>query len=215
MNKVLKDLFLFKNCDYESLNDKYSIEVTCFEKSVKKGGNIPFNDNDSGLPLILSGTATILTGTGNLIRFATVGEMLGVASVFGESNAKSTMIIAHTDCKVLYFPGDLLNAILKNEFEVTRNYLAFLSDRVSFLNKKLNILTQGSAEQKLAVFLSGFGKKEFTLPISYIELAKYLSIGRASLYRVLDDFCDNNIITRKDKNIVINDFNKLKNIYGG
>lgn len=215
MNSVISKIFIFNGCDFNKLDKKYGISDSCKDLSFKKEEIIGYSEKSNGLPIILSGTVAVLTDSGNLIRYASSGEILGVASIYHSDGENNTVIKAASECRIMYFPTDLLTKLLKNEFVVTENYLRFLSDRVHFLNRKINILTQGNTEQKLAVFLYGFGSDEIVLPVSYIELAEYLSLGRASLYRALDDFCEKKIIQRNNKSIKILNRKELKSIFGG
>ena len=92
------------------------------------------------------------------------------------------------------------------------NYLKLLSDKIVYLNRKIAVLTAGSAEKKLASYIyEHMIGSEFIPDTSISELANVLQMGRASLYRALDVLTDKNIIHKQGKRITILDENKLKN----
>ena len=93
------------------------------------------------------------------------------------------------------------------------NYVRFLSDRIRFLNRKINLLANSSSENSLIGYLlnaAGRFGEEFRLEVSYTELARNLNIGRSSLYRAMDDLEEKNIIKRKGRNITLVNYDALK-----
>ena len=70
--------------------------------------------------------------------------------------------------------------------------MTYLSDSLVFLNKRLDIFSAGNAEERIKEYIrinAGLRMVKVYMTIqSYSRLAEYLSIGRASLYRILDDF---------------------------
>ena len=91
------------------------------------------------------------------------------------------------------------------------NYLAFLNNKIIYLNKKISSYTAGNNENKLLYFLSENevdGKVSIDTSIS--DIAIMLDMGRASLYRALEKLEGENIIKRNGKYIVILDREKIK-----
>ena len=82
-------------------------------------------------------------------------------------------------------------------------YLVLLSDRVRFLNRKIQCFTAGSAERKLALWLISEDQKSIVLPSAIASLADMLDLGRASLYRALDKLEDEGLISRSGRTITV------------
>ena len=84
------------------------------------------------------------------------------------------------------------------------SYIAFLSQRIRFLNRKIDSFTAPSAREALLRHLLEIhrdGAAEITG--GYSQLARTLNIGRASLYRALDALEAEGCIRRDGKCITI------------
>ena len=79
------------------------------------------------------------------------------------------------------------------------NYVRFLTQRIEFLNQKIQYLTAGCAERRLSLYLiSQIPEDEVAtrLDISAVSLADLLDLGRASLYRAMDRLSADGFLTR-------------------
>ena len=209
----LSDLFLFKNLDFDLLDRKYRI---C-ENAIK----VDYMTNDTilsastapiGIGIISKGSARIYSAESSdspVLRLLTPGSIFGVASLF-MNGGYTTTVIAEENCSVTYISIESINTMCKREPEISLNYIKFLSDRISFLNKKISIFTKGSTEAKLAYFLYEYSDEaNAVLTVNYSLLAEMLGIGRASLYRCLDKMVIDNIISRTSKTITVLNRNEL------
>ena len=79
--------------------------------------------------------------------------MFGAAAVFRQAQEYVTQVTAKTRCRVLFLTDEELDAIFQEDFAVARNYISFLSERIAFLNRKIDSFTKGSAEEKMALYL--------------------------------------------------------------
>lgn len=201
----VSSLFLFENTDFSALDRRFGImdSVTVRKYS---DGEIFFSCGSEGFPVILSGSAVIVSGRGEkstVLRSLVSGDAFGAASLFSEEGEHRTVVRAKGDCSVAIVPVETIKTILENEPVCSMNYIRFLSGRISFLNRKIAAFTAGSAEAKLAVYLLSLpcddGMCRIPCPIS--ALSSTLRIGRASLYRAFDDFARQGII-EKDGRIV-------------
>lgn len=156
------------------------------------------------LGLVLHGRAEAVSATQEKAVLAVFrpGSVFGAAALFGGGERYVSCIRAVTDCTVLFFPEDTLRRWFSREAPMAMSYIAFLSDRVRFLNGKIAIFTQSSVEQRLYRWLLANCDAEGHLParLSMAKLAGTLSIGRTSLYRALDALEKDHLIVRRDKN---------------
>ena len=158
--------------------------------------------------IIISGCAKIVrkSGNGKSVTMRTIGEneIFGVASVFGEWNEGFSSIIAKTPCKVLYITEEQLKNIFTKNPTVAFNYIYFLTDRIRFLNKKIDTFTAESSEEKLYEYLisQADGENRVKIDFGMAELARRLKIGRSSLYRGIENLEKGNLIKR-DRNLFI------------
>ena len=93
--------------------------------------------------------------------------------------------------------------LLEQDKSFLYHYLGFLSGRICYLNRKIRYLTAGSAERRLALYLSSFQKDTVELDASLSSLSELLDIGRASLYRAFDSLQSDGIITRDGDRITV------------
>ena len=88
--------------------------------------------------------------------------------------------------------------------ELALAYIRYLSGRIHFLQRRIDALAEGPAEEKLASFLLSAARPDgkngwvFEAP-SLTRLASSLSVGRATLYRALDAFEQSGIIQREGR----------------
>ena len=95
--------------------------------------------------------------------------------------------------------------MLSSDSRFALNYITFMSERVRFLNHRIGQYTAKTVEGRLAkFFLSCPMDKngDITLAMSLIKIANHLSISRASLYRVMELMEDENIIKRRNKQLI-------------
>lgn len=136
------------------------------------------------------------------------GHFFGAAAVFSPDAEYVTLLVAQKPCRVLFFEQQLLESLMREDFAITKNYIAFLTGRIRFLNGKIQALTAASPEQALALYLtSRMAEKDGVFAVepdgSLSQLAEQLNIGRASLYRAFDALCTEKVIARHKKLIVI------------
>lgn len=112
--------------------------------------------------------------------------MFGAAAVFRQAQEYVTQVTAKTLCQVLFLTDKELDAIFREDFAAARNYISFLSERIAFLNRKIDSFTKGSAEEKMALYLHDqcMGRSEsFSIACSPTRLSRELGISRATVYR--------------------------------
>ncbi len=157
------------------------------------------------LGVVIRGNALVYRlghGTPVLLTSLSKGHMFGVAGIFSEEEKYVTRIIAKGMCQIFYFPLPLCEALLRDNSDFAMAYIQFLSDRIRFLNKRIAELSAPDAQKKLAQYLS---KCEERISPNMAELATSLGMGRASLYRILDDFIHKGLIRKQNHDILILD----------
>lgn len=184
---------------------------------------------DGCIGILIEGRAVIYSadeGRRTLLRFVSVGEEVGVASLFASSPLK-TQIVACGDspAKTFTLSRDAVIELMKDDADgmIRTSLLSLLSDKAAFLNKRIACLSGGSAERRLAIYLrsllppadSGVDCQcDIQIGMSMKALAAALDIGRASLYRAFDSLDSSNIIKRDGNTVVILSRTKLDSICG-
>jgi len=203
---IYNNLFLLNDLSNEE-NDKI---ISLFDKTTKfqKGEIIYSKDKFShAIGYVIEGTAAALTNNSDGIYMKTFssGNVFGAAAVFGNDKDYISTIIAKTDIEILFITEDTLKEIFNLVPKCGLNYITFLSEKIRFLNKKLNLISCNNAEDTVFNYLLGIKDENniVKIPVSMTLLAKMLGLGRASLYRCLDNLEYNGKIKRENNIIKV------------
>lgn len=202
----IKNLFLL---DGLSDNEK-DIIIQKFEKPVLfKKGEIIYSEETfpNAIGVVISGKAAAVTNNSDTVYMKSfvAGSVFGVAAVFGNEEPYISTIIAKTDMEILFISESLLKEIFITTPLTSINYISFLTDRIRFLNKKLNMISCSSAEDTVYKYLCGIKDSEnnVKIPVNMTLLSKMLGMGRATLYRSFDTLEKNGKITRENNIIKV------------
>lgn len=161
---------------------------------------------ERALGIVLEGRAEAVAPTRERAVLAAFGpgDTFGAAALFGGEGYVSR-IRAVTGCTVLLLPEALLRQWFARCPRMAVNYIAFLSGRVRFLNGKIAIFTQDSAQHRLYRWLRANCDETGCLPekLSMTKLAATLSMGRTSLYRAMEELEEAKLIVRDGKRIEV------------
>ena len=163
---------------------------------------------DDLIGVIINGKACIVnydySGNRDIIDNLEYGDVFGRA--FSYLNIDE-QIIAATDCEVLFLDYQLLVNDLPKYSIINYNINRLLTSKIYSLYEKLEILSKRTIRDKLLSYFSSLskkrGKKTFNLPITYIELADYLSVDRSAMMRELKKLKIEKKITSDGKKITI------------
>lgn len=208
----MEELSIFKDIDS---NDILKM-MKCFDAKkieFKKDRTILSNVINSSL------IGVMLSGSANMIRYDYNGnrsiiESLEADSVFGKTFSyldNEVSVVATSDCEVLLFNYDLLmKRCRKNcacHAKLMDNVLDLLSQKITLLNERLEVLSKRSIREKLLCYLNLIakrkGKNTFYLPLTYTELADYLSVDRSAMMREIKNLKDEGFIASNGKKLTL------------
>lgn len=199
---LLHDHFLFQGAE-ELLHEAQSLGVSRFSR-----GDTICDPATVGraLGIVLEGRAEAVAPTREKAVLAVFGPggTFGAAALFGGDGYVSR-IRAVTACAVVLLPEELLRQWFQRCPQMAVNYIGFLSSRVRFLNGKIAIFTQDSAQHRLYRWLRANCDEWGRLPekLSMTKLAGTLSMGRTSLYRAMEELAEAGLIVRDGKRIEV------------
>ncbi|MCQ2530097.1 MAG: Crp/Fnr family transcriptional regulator [Lachnospiraceae bacterium] len=159
--------------------------------------------------MIITGSAKIIrnteAGASITVRKIGAGEMFGAASLFGEWDSSLSSILAMENGTIRYITETDFKELIQQYPQIALNYIAFLSDRIRFLNKRLDTFSAGSVDHKLYEYLLSIADEEGTasLDIGMAELARRLKIGRSSLYRCIDNLEEAGLVKREKNKFIL------------
>ncbi len=136
------------------------------------------------------------------------GAVFGVAAVFAPQGRYVAQIEAKKPCRVLFLSQPLLEELFELDIRAAKNYIAYLSGRIRYLNGRIDGFTADSAVEKLALFLWDLYARQgetMVLPCDMTKLSATLDLGRASLYRAFGRLKADGILDRSGKDVFLLD----------
>lgn len=212
ISDFVNQIALFQGVDTKVLAsalDSDGARFVCYEPSEVICS--PFEGKKRAV-IFLSGTAEVFSADESrsvLLRTVGRGDVIGVANLFSTEDFVSR-VIAAKKCETVELSPELFGRILENDSRAMYNYIAFLSRKIRYLNRKIVCLTAGSAERRLAYFLDSSVSSECleceqVITVQMNSLCEMLNLGRASLYRAADKLCEEGFISRDGKKIILLD----------
>lgn len=200
------NFFLFNNISSETI--KMFLSYPGLEEcKYAQGDIIQDSTHCDKVGVVYKGKAIIRSSSdGVIINKLNKHDVYGVAALF-DKPSYSTVVQALTDCTVITFDRNFIKKCIEENSIVATNYIQFLAQKISFLNKKINAYTAKSAENKLYTYLLQLPREgnALELDVDMSTIAKMIGIGRATLYRSFDKLENDGTITKIDKKIIFNE----------
>ena len=198
--RLLRRTFLFGQVPETFLRGA-AADARCTAESFPRGGTIYSPEHfRRALGVFLTGAARVskaAAGRDLPVSTLSAGDVFGAAALFDDAPRYVTTITALRACRVLFFPQELVERLLEESPTMRRAYIAYLSGRIRFLNRKLDAILAGGAEERLAKYLADRAEDgEATLDRNLSALADALHIGRASLYRAFEALAEQGLAVR-------------------
>ena len=182
---LLRRLFLFQGLDPAELQAVLS-RGDCYYGSYRRGQVIYSpTDFQRALGVLLEGRARVTKGE-LVVSTLERGDLFGAAALYNQRTRYETTITALEDCAVAFFPQELVSRLMAESPAACANYIRYLSERIHFLNRKIEGLTGPGAVGKLARYLLSEGSEGRAVTCTATELAQRLDVSRASLYRAFE-----------------------------
>lgn len=184
-------------------------------KKVEKNNTITtYIKNRNQIYILASGKADLIKYDVNGNK--TIIETLNENDIFGEvffpiTSNNELFVVAKENCEVISFTFDDIikkcSRTCKFHEMLKTSLLNLIINNIVTQNIRIELLTKRSIREKLKSYFSSlsnnFSIKTFSIPISYTDLADYLSIDRSAMMRELKALQDDNIILRKGNKITL------------
>ena len=205
---------LFRGVDDGALSRLVSSDRVTL-RAFRSGEDIPLTvGEERALVILTEGQALAYscdTERSVILRAISRGTAFGVSILFSDEPPVS-YIRAKGKVEAFYLPSPVVRSLIEENETFRMNYIAFLSGRIRFLNRRIACYTAGSAERRLALHLVELPESEpgvVRIDTSLSDLCELLDVGRASLYRALSKLTEAGLIERDDKRIRILDRDAL------
>ena len=200
----LKNTRIFKDADEKLLTSV----LNTYGKSVSYSKNDIVFSRETYSPVIcviIKGEARVSKGE-TVISHLKDGEIFGAAFLYNQSYEFENTVTALTPLKVVIIEKNGVDELIKCDSSISFNYISYLSERIGFLNDKIEGYTKPSAEEKLLLYLkknADINNGKCEISVSMTELSHVLQISRASLYRVIEVLVQQGKICRDGKKIYV------------
>jgi len=207
----LKDCFLCTYC----INDWLpAIGITRKNFQIKKGHKI-FNEGDSvtGIYFVYSGTVKVHKRWNDdkelILRFAKKGDVLGHLGL-GNDPVYPVSTTAIKDTLICYIDLPFFESTININPKFTYALLKFFANELQESEKRANILVNMPAKERIALALLNL-KKQFgidpdgaiAINLTRQDLASYAAVSYETLFKVLQEFLQSEIIQLKGKSFML------------
>ncbi|WP_432407507.1 Crp/Fnr family transcriptional regulator [Wukongibacter sp. M2B1] len=210
---------LFKHCNKDEFQELLS-GIEFYIHTYNKGEFvISEEEHNAKIGIILLGAVEVqkVFPTGKMVTLNRLktSEVFGLSTLFSYDSYYPTSIVSLTRSKVLFLSQKSVIELFNKEPEFLQQFLRFTSDRILFLNRKIEIFSFSTIREKITYFLFSEMKlqksdQSIILPFAKRVWAEYLNIARTSLYRVLKEMKEEGIIDLKGRSITIKKLDELK-----
>ena len=152
---------------------------------------------------------TDYNGNKTVIEDLTTGEIFGTLTSSLKNDEISCITKEETQITYIEYNQITNDEIIKNDFYIifVKNLIKLLSDQLSRCNQRIELLTKRNTRDKiLGYFIHQAiikGGKTFIMPITYTELASYLSVDRSSMMREISYLKEDGFIKTTGKRITL------------
>lgn len=187
MENIVKKCFLFKD-----LPDNYIKRLIDNSKLVRKNFKRgEYINNPRGYIVIIeegeiSVGKNLYSGKKIILNKLEAGEIYGISNILRECEENiNIQIESSKDSSLIFIAEDQLLAWLQTDKILLKNYIKYVNRKICFLNDRIDCFANDNLKERIENYLtSGEGSEK---KLNKSELADYLGISRASLYRILKD----------------------------
>lgn len=142
-------------------------------------------------------------GSSTFLKRLKPGDAFGILSVFSSNVHYPTHIIFEKKSEVLCISESEVMRLIKQDEQLIYNFLNFFNGQVHYLLNRIALFSMQSIEERVVQFFTQVAEEEMIVnpQMSKTELAEFLGISRASLYRVIEKLAGENRILVKGKSI--------------
>ncbi len=184
-------------------DQKEIMELLPKETRIDKGDSFYGKKGKGSMGIMVSGRAKCyVRDSGVILRTFSGGDVFGAVGIFQDEPI--TDIVASAPCSVIFIDRKLFKELLEKYPSFSLNFIRFLTARIAFLNKRIELYSMDNAEGRVYSQLLSMASEEGWVSIGNMSLfAKTLGISRSSLYRSVDSLKEKGIITKENEKIYI------------
>ena len=144
------------------------------------------------------------------------GSAFGICNVFIERDMP-TYLHCKVRTGVAFLPAARFTALLREDGALLRRYLTLCNEKILYLADKIDLMGVSGCCARVAAYLLREADETGAVRtcVSKEQLAKYLSVSRASLFRALGELTAQGVIVQTAAGFQILDLSALSRACGG
>lgn len=219
--KKIKNNILFKDMTEDDIKTIFS----CCNAVVQsyEDNQLVFEKDSivKNLGIVIDGELNLIAqkynGTRVIITTLLLNDFFGEALIFSSEKRAPYDLVSVGNSMVIFIPYSFFFQTCTEACEfhskLINNMLTILSDKITMLNNKMQILNAETIKGKISVYLLSIYKKinkmVFDIPMKRQEMAEFLNVTRPSLSRELSNMQSDNIIEIYRSTVKILDLERL------
>jgi len=112
------------------------------------------------------------------------GDSFGISNLLTEE-ALSTCLRAKSDTTVFFVPKEQVIARMRSDGPFAMKYALISNEKIQFLLRRINLITIPDFRRRVVTWISAQPEDNIRFPGTREELASYLGMSRAALFREL------------------------------
>ena len=180
----------------------------------RKNVNVLSNVNrEDFIAIIDSGSVQLIyndyDGNKSIIEEITEGEIFGSINYILQAEEITCVTKEETQITFIEYAQITNDEIIKNDYYIIfiKNLIKILGNQITSKNSRIELLTKRTTRDKILEYFKmqaqKKGSKVFTLPMTFTELANYLSVDRSAMTREIKNLKDEGFIKTNGKKITI------------
>ena len=180
----------------------------------RKNVNVLSNVNrEDFIAIIDSGSVQLIyndyDGNKTIIEEISEGEIFGSINYILQAEEITCITKEETQITFIEYEQITNDEIIKNDFYIIfiKNLIKILGNQITTKNSWIELLTKRTTRDKILEYFKmqsqNKGSKSFTLPMTFTELANYLSVDRSAMTREIKNLKDEGFIKTNGRKITI------------
>lgn len=172
----------------------------------------------NSIGIVLEGIVEIkkysTSGKSFSLKTLKTGDVFGEGLIFSDFNKYPSTVVAASNCFIFFLNKQDILTLCHIHSVFLNNFMKELSNRIVYLNRKINELSLNTLRDKIINFIYEEYKKQKSLEINMSttkqQLAEKFNVQRPSLSRELIRLKDEGIIDFTKNKIVVLDINAIE-----
>ncbi|MEK4924531.1 Crp/Fnr family transcriptional regulator [Cytobacillus sp. FSL R5-0569] len=197
------------------MNHEWDPYLKFGQKTVFFKGDTLFlqGEEGSGVYFLENGKMSILLlsedGKERIVDYLLEKSFLGATGIYGQPYPTSAK--CKTDVILYYYPTKIFNSICEKHPDAKKVFIKSVSNQIKLLTETVAIMDK-SYEKQMAHFLVQLYNKHnnLSVPITQVSLAQYMGTSRITVYKIIQKWSKDGIVSQGKNQIDILDLNKIK-----